>query len=54
MSLMDDLKEELRSRIQNDMAPLGKWSPALWAKITFGDYYGKSEIQIEIYRRCQW
>jgi hypothetical protein len=51
MSLMDELKDELRSRIQSDMSPLGKWSPALWAKITFGDYYGKSEIQIEIIRR---
>ena len=51
MSLFEDLKDELRARIQDDMTPLGKWSPALWSKITFGDYYGKSALQLEIIRR---
>ncbi|HXI23847.1 MAG TPA: hypothetical protein VNG71_08220 [Pyrinomonadaceae bacterium] len=51
MSLIEDLKKALADRIQTDMTKFGKWNPALWAKIPFGDYYGKSEPQREIIRR---
>lgn len=51
MSLADDLKTELKNRIKVDMTPFGKWNETLWTKITFGDYYGKSEVQIETIRR---
>ena len=46
MSLSDNLKAELKAQIQRDMEPLGKWSEALWTKIKFGDYYGKSAMQL--------
>lgn len=46
MSLGDDLKAELKRKIENDMSPLGKWNASLWMKITFGDYYGKSALQL--------
>ena len=52
MSLMDDLKQELSNRIQNDMTPLGKWNAQLWTKIPFGEYYGKSDVQVEVIRRA--
>lgn len=51
MSLMDDLKKELGKRIEADMTKEGKWNAKLWAKIPFGDYYGKSVLQVEIIRR---
>jgi hypothetical protein len=51
MSLTEDLKQELSIRIEADMAPVGKWNAHLWAKIPFGDYYGKSNLQVEIVRR---
>jgi len=44
---MDDLKTELKNRIRRDMEPFGKWNEKLWAKIVFGDYYGKSPMQLQ-------
>lgn len=49
--LTDDLKNELKRRIRQDMEPLNKWSEALWAKITFGDYYGKTPEKLEVIHR---
>ena len=51
MSLPEDLKVELKSRIKNDMEPFGKWNDKLWAKITFGDYYGKTPEKLPVIHR---
>jgi len=51
MSLLEDIKLELKNRIKNDMEPEGKWNAQLWTKITFGDYYGKTPERLPIIHR---
>lgn len=51
MSLLEDLKNELKNRIKNDMEPFGKWNAQLWTKITFGDYYGKTPERLLVIHR---
>ena len=46
MSLSDNLKAELKAQIRRDMEPHGKWNEARWTKTKFGDYYGKSAMQL--------
>lgn len=42
MSFLDEIRAELKKRIQYDMEPQQKWAEKLWTKISYGDYYGKS------------
>lgn len=51
MDLLKELKKELAERIKTDMTPFDKWNAQLWAKITFGDYYGKSPEQLVVIHR---